>query len=48
MFLLVLIFPRYVFPRSFAVGDIDNEELWTSKRIYHGDIVWCLSLGILL
>lgn len=44
----MLIFPRYTFPRSFAVGDIDAGELWSTKRIYHGDIVWCICLGLLL
>lgn len=48
MLLIIFILPRFVFPRSFKVGDIDEQDIWASKRIYHGDIVWCLALGLVL
>lgn len=47
MLLIILILPRYNFPRNFVVGDIDNQA-WSSKRIWHGNVVWAYSIGLVL
>ncbi|KRX02294.1 hypothetical protein PPERSA_09911 [Pseudocohnilembus persalinus] len=47
MLLVLLFWPRYAFPRYFVVGDIDH-QMWSSQRIWHGGVVWCLCLGLIL
>lgn len=46
MFLVFLIFPRYVLPRKFTIGK--EGDLFYSKEMTHGDFIWCLVCGMIL
>ena len=45
-FFVILLLPRYIFPRQFSVAS--DEDVFYLPDLSHGDIVWCMMIGLIL